>query len=143
MLASHLRTKVKERSRWRHFRYLRSAFSAIVAASEGKYPKAAERPQKDRDALLAFYDFPAPQWQHIRTTNPTESTLTTVRLRTAKTRGSVSRQSILSLVYRLGLSAEKRWRRLRGFRHLADVIDGVKFIDGVRAKEAENSRAAA
>jgi hypothetical protein len=66
-----------------------------------------------------------------------------VRLRTAKTRGCVSRQSILSLVYRLGLSAEKRWRRLRGFKHLADVIDGVKFIDGVRAEETEDSRAAA
>jgi transposase-like protein len=143
VLASHLRTKVKERSRWRHFRYLRSTFSAFVAASDGKYPKAAERLQKDRDALLAFHDLPAPQWQHIRTTNPTESTFATVRLRTAKTRGCFSRQSILSSVYRLGLSAEKRWRRLRGFKHLADVIDGVKFIDGVRAKKAENSRAAA
>jgi hypothetical protein len=58
-----------------------------------------------------------------------------VRLRTAKTRGCVSRQSILSPVYRLGLSAEKRWRRLSGFKHRADVIDGVKFIDGVRTKK--------
>jgi transposase-like protein len=120
-----------------------TAFNAFVAAYEGKYPKAAECLEKDRDALLAFYDFPAPHWQHIRTTNPIESTFATVRLRTAKTRGCVSRQSILALVYRLGLSAEKRWRRLRGFKHLADVIDGVKFIDGVRAEETEDSRAAA
>ncbi len=94
-------------------------------------------------ALLAFYDFPAPHWQHIRTTYPIESTFDTVRLRTAKTRGFVSRQSILALVYRMGLSAENRWRRLRDFKHLADVIDGVKFIDGVRAEETEDSRAAA
>lgn len=120
-----------------------SAFDAFLSAYEGKYPKAAECLQKDRDALLAFYDFPAPHWQHIRTTNPIESTFATVRLRTAKTRGCVSRQSILALVYRLGLSAEKRWRRLRGFKHLADVIDGVKFIDGVRAEQTEDSRVAA
>ena len=120
-----------------------TAFNAVVAAYEGKYPKAAECLEKDRDALLAFYDFPAPHWQHLRMTNPIESTFATVRLRTAKTRGCVSRQSILALVYRLGLSAEKRWRRLRGFRHLAEVIDGVKFIDRVRAEEREDSRTAA
>jgi len=120
-----------------------TAFNAFVATYEGKYPKAAECLEKDRDALLAFYDFPAPHWQHIRTTNPIESTFATVRLRTAKTRGCVSRQSILALVYRMGLSAQKRWRRLRGFKHLADVIEGVKFIDGVRAKETEDSRVAA
>jgi transposase-like protein len=120
-----------------------TAFYAFVTAYEGKYPKAAECLQKDHDALLAFYDFPAPHWQHIRTTNPIESTFATVRLRTTKTRGCVSRQSILSLVYRLGLSAEKRWRRLRGFKHLADVIEGVKFVDGVRADEQQDSRIAA
>jgi hypothetical protein len=63
-----------------------------------------------------------------------------VRLRTVKTRGCVSRQSILALVYRLGLSAETRWRRLRGFKHLADMIEGVKFIDGVKAGELQGSR---
>ena len=120
-----------------------AAFDAFVAAYEGKYPKAAECLRKDRDSLLSFYDFPAPHWQHIRTTNPIESTFATVRLRTAKTRGCVSRQSILSLVYRLGLSAEKRWRRLRGFKHLADVIDGVTFIDGLKADEVQDSRIAA
>lgn len=119
------------------------AFDTFVASYEAKYPKAAQTLEKDRDALLAFYDFPAPHWQHIRTSNPIESTFATVRLRTAKTRGCVSRQGILALVYRLGLSAEKRWRRLRGFKHLADVIDGVKFIDGVREDEQQDSRVAA
>jgi putative transposase len=79
----------------------------------------------------------------IRTTNPIESTFATVRLRTAKTRGCVSRQSILSLVYRLGMSSQKRWRRLRGFKHLAAVIEGVKFINGVRDDAEQDSRVAA
>ncbi|MBF0590173.1 MAG: transposase, partial [Magnetococcales bacterium] len=87
--------------------------------------------------------YPAPHWQHIRTTNPIESTFATVRLRTAKTRGCVSRQSILSLVHQLAMSAQKRWQRLRGFKHLADVIEGVKFVDGVRKNTTEKSRIAA
>jgi len=120
-----------------------SAFGTFVKAYEAKYPKAAECLEKDREALLAFYDFPALHWQHIRTTNPIESTFATVRLRTAKTRGCVSRQSILSLVYRLGMSAQKRWRRLRGFKYLAEVIEGVKFIDGVREDAEQDSRIAA
>ena len=93
--------------------------------------------------MLAFYDFPAPHWQHIRTSNPIESTFFTVRLRTAKTRGCVSRQSILSMVYKLGQSAQKRWRKLRGFKLLAEVIQGVRFKDGERVEQlgsAEPSR---
>ena len=115
----------------------------FVAIYGDKYPKAVAKLTKDRDVLLTFYDFPAAHWTHLRTTNPIESTFATVRLRTAKTRGCVSRQSILALVYRLGLSAEKRWRRLRGFTHLADVIEGVKFVDGVKADEGQDSRIAA
>jgi len=82
-------------------------------------------------------------WQHIRTTTPIESTFATVRLRAAKTRVRVSRRSILALVYRLGLCAQRRWRRLRGFKYLADVIEGVKFIDNVRANAQQNNRVAA
>ena len=67
-----------------------------------------------------------------------ESTFATVRLRTAKTRGCVSRKTILSMVYKLGMSAEKRWRKLRGFRHLAEVIRGVQFTNGVKV-ESEKS----
>ena len=107
------------------------AFDSFVAIYEAKYPKATNCLQKDRDAMLAFYDFPAEHWSHIRTTNPVESTFATVRLRTAKTRGCVSRNTILALVFRLGLSAEKHWIRLRGFQQLGEVIRGVKFSDGV------------
>jgi len=107
------------------------AFDRFVTMYQAKYPKAAECLQKDREALLAFYDFPAEHWIHIRTTNPVESTFATVRLRTAKTRGCVSRSTILALVFRLGLSAEKRWIKLKGFQRLGQVIRGVKFSDGV------------
>jgi transposase-like protein len=84
---------------------------------------------------LTFYDFPAEHWMHIRTTNPIESTFATVRLRTNKTRGCVSQESILSFVFKLVQSAQKRWLRIRGFKRLGEVIEGVKFRDGIRADQ--------
>lgn len=107
------------------------AFERFVKTYDAKYPKAVECLVKDRTALLAFYDFPAEHWVHIRTTNPIESTFATVRLRTDKTRGCVSATSILSLVFKLVQSAQKRWLRIRGFNRLAQVIEGVKFQDGI------------
>lgn len=107
------------------------AFDRFVATYEDKYPKATECLIKSRTELLAFYDFPAAHWQHIRTTNPIESTFATIRLRTRKTRNCVSAKSGLSLMHQLAMSAQKRWRRLRGFRQLADVVAGVNFVDGV------------
>ena len=89
--------------------------------------------EKHKDKMLAFYEFPAAHWQHIRTSNPIESTFTTVSLRTSKTKGCVARHTILSMVYKLGQSAQKRWRKLRGFKLLlAEVIRGVQFKDGER-----------
>jgi len=107
------------------------AFDRFVATYEDKYPKAVDCLVKDRPELLAFYDFPAAHWQHLRTTNPIESTFATIRLRTKKTRNCVSAKSGLSLMHQLAMSAQKRWRRLRGFRQLADVVAGINFIDGV------------
>ena len=107
------------------------AFDLFVITFEAKYRKAVECLTKDRNVLLAFYDFPAEHWIHLRTTNPIESTFATVRLRTAKTKGSGSRIACLTMVFKLTLSAEKRWRRLNGHKLLADVIAGVKFTDGV------------
>jgi transposase-like protein len=92
------------------------AFSAAISIYSDKYPKAMQCLLKDKDQTPAFYNFPAAHWQHIRTSNPIESTFATVRLRTAKTRGCVSRQTILSMVYKLGQSSQKKWRKLRGFR---------------------------
>ena len=119
------------------------AFDLFIKTYELKYPKAAQCLEKDREELLAFYDFPADHWPHIRTSNPIESTFSTIRLRTKKTRACVSRTTILTMVYKLGLSAEKGWRKLRGFRRLADVINGVKFIDGVDEETFERQRNAA
>ncbi|HSS63209.1 MAG TPA: IS256 family transposase [Gammaproteobacteria bacterium] len=117
------------------------AFDRFIATYQAKYPKAVECLVKDRTELLAFYDFPAAHWQHVRTTNPIESTFATIRLRTRKTRNCVSAKSGLSLMHQLAMSAQKRWRRLRGFRHLADLVAGIQFIDGV--DEREISRKAA
>jgi putative transposase len=86
---------------------------------------------RDREALLALYDFPAAHGLHLRTTNPIESTFATIRLRTAKTKNCVSAKSGLSLMHQLAMSAQKRWRRLRALRQLADLIAGVNFIDGI------------
>ena len=109
-----------------------NAFNRFDAQFGAKYPKAAENLVKDRGALLAFYDFPAEHWVHIRTNNPIESTFATVRLRTAKTRGCVSRESILAMVFMLVKSAERGWRKLKGAERLAEVISGVQFKDGMR-----------
>jgi putative transposase len=115
------------------------AFDRCLKRYEPKYPKAMECLRKDRPELLSFYDFPAEHWMHIRTTNPVESTFATVRLRTAKTRGCVSRETILAMVFKLAQSAEKRWNRLRGYKLLAQVITGVKFVNGEELdKETED-----
>ena len=119
------------------------ALNQFIHTYEDKYPKATACLEEDRDSLLAFYDFPAAHWQSIRTTNPIESTFATVRLRTARTRGCVSRTSLLTMVYKLGLCAEQNWRRLRGFKRLADVIENVKFIDGVKEETSQQHQRAA
>jgi len=108
------------------------AFDLFLETYQAKYPKATECLQKDRDQLLAFYDFPAEHWKHLRTTNPIESTFATVRLRTKKTKGSGNRTACLTMVFKLMKSAEKRWRLLNGSSLLPDVIQGIKFIDGVK-----------
>lgn len=112
------------------------AFELFVATYEAKYPKAVECLVKDREELLAFYDFPAEHWRHIRTTNPIESTFATVRLRHGRTKGSGSRVACLTMVFKLMEAASKRWRLLNGSGRLKDVIGGVKFVDGIEVKGA-------
>ena len=107
-----------------------AAFDHFVDAYGAKYDKAAACLIKDRDTLLAFYDFPAEHWKHIRTTNPVESTFATVRLRTTKTKGCLSRRTALTMVFRLCQSAQRRWRRLDGPTRLGDVVRGVRFVNG-------------
>jgi transposase-like protein len=118
------------------------AFDTTIKRFETKYPKAMECLAKDKESMLAFYDFPAEHWTHIRTTNPIESTFATVRLRTKKTRSCGSRKTTLTMVFKLVQSAENRWRRLRGFKLLADVITGIKFVNGERAEDQADRKAA-
>ena len=106
------------------------AFDLFLDTFEAKYPQAATCLEKDRTGLLAFYDFPAENWCHIRTTNPIESTFATIRLRQRKTRGCGSAKASLTMMFKLAQSAAKGWRKLRGHTHLKDLLRGVRFIDG-------------
>jgi putative transposase len=117
------------------------AFDLFIKTYEPKYPKATLCLHKDRAQLLAFYDFPARHWQSIRTTNPIESTFGTIRHRTKCSKGCLSRDGMLHMMFKLGQCAEKHWRRLRGFDYLAKVITGVRFKDGIEVT-ADNQAAA-
>ena len=112
------------------------AFTFFVDLYEAKFPKAVNCLKKDKEELLAFYDFPAEHWVHLRTTNPIESTFATVRLRTYKTKGAGSVGACLAMVFKLTQVAEKRWKRLQGYQHIPDVINGVEFKDGVKLDAA-------
>lgn len=111
------------------------AFDRFVGLYEPKYPGAVECLTKDRDVLLAFYDFPAEHWLHLRTTNPIESTFATVRLRHRRTKGNGSRAACLAMVFKLCESAARSWRLLNGAKLLPDMIAGVKFINGEKARK--------
>jgi len=113
------------------------AFDLFNKTYEPKYPKAAVCLRKDREELMAFYDFPAQHWQSIRTSNPIESTFGTIRHRTKRSKGCLSRDGMLHMMFKLGLCAEKKWRRLRGFDYLAKVVTGIKFKDGVEVTEVD------
>lgn len=106
------------------------AFNRFLQTYRAKYPETTECLEKDREALLA-----AEHWQHIRSTNPIESTFATVRLRTSKTRGAVSTTTMMPLVFKLVQSAQKRWHRIRGFRSLGEGIEGVKFANGIKVED--------
>lgn len=106
-----------------------------------KYEKAVTCLTKNREALLAFYDFPADHWDHLRTGNPIESVFATVRHRTVRTKGALSQKTARLMVYKLVQAASKGWRRLKGANHLPMVIEGVKFTDGVPETDATNRAA--
>lgn len=112
------------------------AFGLFISTFQAKYPRAVECLLKDWDVLLTFYDFPAEHWVHLRTTNPIESTFATVRLRTARTKGCGSRATCLTMVFKLAQCAERRWHRLHGKELLGEIIEGVKFVDGIKEAAA-------
>ena len=107
-----------------------AAFDRFVSIYAAKYPKATETLKKDRESLLAFYEFPAEHWQHLRTTNAIESTFATVRHRTTRTRNCVSRPTFLGLSFKLIKEAEKTWRRINGPEKITLLLEGVAFKDG-------------
>jgi len=108
-----------------------AAFDAFTAAYELKYEKATECLTKDRETLLAFHDFPAEHWKHLRTSNPIESTFATVRHRTIRSKGCLSNKTALAMVFKLVEAAQKSWRRLDGHNQLPKLIQGVRFTDGI------------
>lgn len=116
------------------------AYDDFLTLYQDKFPRACSCLTKDKDVLFTFYDFPAAHWVHLRTTNPIESTFATVRHRTRQTKGCGSRKATLSMVYKLGREAEKKWRRLRGYELVIKVMNGTKYEDGI---EVTNERKAA
>lgn len=112
------------------------AYREFLDLYEAKYPKACECLKKDQDALFTFYDFPAEHWKHIRTTNPIESTFASIRLRTRRTKGCGSRIATLTMVFKLAMAAQKRWRKLNGHELIGKILQGVKFVDGIMKEDA-------
>src|SRR3954447_18266990 len=120
-----------------------AAFDTFAEVYGTKYDKAVECLTKDRDVLLAFYDFPAEHWKHLRTTNPIESTFATVRHRTTRSKGCLSNKTALAMTFKLSQSAEMSWHRLRGYNQLPKIIMGVKFNDGIEVIRSQTQPAAA
>ena len=109
-----------------------AAFDVFIETYGVKWDKAVAKLVKDRAALLTFYDYPAEHWKHIRTSNPIESTFATVRHRTKRTKGCLSRKTGLAMAFKLMMSAQKKWRKLDGQNRLPEIIQGIEFRDGIR-----------
>jgi len=118
-----------------------AAMAVFADKYQAKYEPAVTCLTKDREALLAFFDFPAEHWQHLRTTNPIESVFATVRHRTVRTKGCLSHATALSMVFKLVTAASRTWRRLKGRNHLPKIIDGIKFVDGVEVEQPTRTAA--
>ena len=112
------------------------AFDHFLEKYSAKYPEACECLKQDRDVLLAFYDFPAEHWKHLRTTNPIESTFATIRLRHRRTKGCGTRRASLTMMFKLAKSAEKKWRRLNGHERFVSLLEGKKFVNGTLQEAA-------
>jgi putative transposase len=120
-----------------------AAFDVFVETWGVKYDKAVECLVKDRDALLAFYHFPAEHWKHLRTTNVIESAFATVRHRTVRSKGCLSNKTALAMIFKLAEAAERTWRRLDGHNQLPKIILGVRFADGIEVVRSQAQAAAA
>ena len=119
-----------------------AAIDVFAEKYGAKYPKAVECLTKDRRQMLAFYDFPAEHWDHLRTSNPIESVFSTVRHRTIRTKGALSTTTARLMVFKLVTAAAKTWRRLKGENQLPKVVSGVRFADGIEVTHAPSQNAA-
>lgn len=117
-----------------------NAWARCVKRYEDKYPNAIKCLEKDKAAMLSFYDFPAAHWQSIRTTNPIESTFATVRQRSRQTKNCGTRNAVLSMIFKLIQQAQKNWKRLPKTAELEDVLSNVVFIDGVKQPETSHEQ---
>jgi transposase-like protein len=115
------------------------AYNSFLSVYSTKFPKACECLTKDKHVLFTFYDFPAEHWIHLRSTNPIESTFATVRHRTKRTKGCGTRLATLTMVFKLCKQAEKTWKRIKGYRLIAKIIDGVRFVDGELVDETSQA----
>ena len=115
------------------------AIDAFACEFEPKWPKAAAKLTKDREQLLAFYDFPAEHWRHVRTTNPIESSFATVKLRTRVTKGAGSKDAALAMAYKLLDAAQERWRAFNGAELVKELLDGATFKDGIKVTHDETT----
>ncbi len=122
-----------------------TAEAAVATFAEkyaAKYEKAVACLVKDRDTLLTFYDFPAEQWDHLRTSNPIESVFATVRHRTVRIKGALSQDTARLMVFKLVMAAAKTWRRLKGENQLPKVVGGVTFRNGIEVTDTPAQDAA-
>ena len=119
-----------------------TAIDVFAQKYGAKYDKAVDCLMKDRGTLLAFYDFPAEHWDHLRTSNPIESVFATVRHRTVRTKGSLSSNTARLMVFKLVMAAAKSWRRLKGQNQLPKLLAGVRFQDGIEVIEMKPQSAA-
>jgi transposase-like protein len=120
----------------------REALERFREEFDAKYPKAVEKLDRDWAQLTAFFDFPAEHWRHLRTTNPIESAFATVKLRTRVTKGAGSKKAALAMAYKLLDAAQERWRRFNGHEFIAEVLDGVRFKDGVKVEDSSYEKEA-
>jgi putative transposase len=118
------------------------AIEAFAKEFGAKWPKAAAKIVEEQEILLAFYDFPAEHWVHLRTTNPIESTFfAPVRARTDLTKGPGSREAGVAMIFKLMEAAEGRWRRINGYELVPLVRARAKFINGELVERSEENEA--
>ena len=117
----------------------KAALERFRVEFDAKYPKSVEKLDRDWKHLTAFYDFPAEHWRHLRTTNPIESSFATVKLRTRVTKGAGSKKAALAMAYKLLAAAQERWRKFNGHELVVDVLNDVKFKDGIRVTEDDTN----